>query len=241
MKYFVLMIFLLPAAVASGQNFRAGKAPSDFRKIQFGINISPDICYRTLINDSENEFIKEYRDGIEIPKAGYSAGMSLAYHIGKNFGIETGIQYSNKGLRTKMVEIDDSSLERPDAAVPEKHGLIDNFHYLDIPVKANFFLGTKKLRFVAGAGIAVNFLVKSSHTSIKVFPDRTDKTTHSHNEVFRKMNLSPFVSLGIDYKLNDKINIRVEPTFRYGILKIIDSPSAHLFSGGVNIGCYFGL
>lgn len=47
---------------------------------------------------------------------------------------------------------------------------------------------------------------------------------------------------GIDYKINRRMNLRVEPTFRYGVLKTIDTPvTGYLYSGGLNISYYFGL
>lgn len=38
------------------------------------------------------------------------------------------------------------------------------------------------------------------------------------------------------------MNLRIEPTFSYGLLKIIDAPvTGYLYSGGINIGYYFGI
>ncbi len=50
------------------------------------------------------------------------------------------------------------------------------------------------------------------------------------------------VSVGVEYKINERMNLRVEPTFRYGLLTVIDFPVAgYLYSGGLNIGYYVGL
>ena len=59
---------------------------------------------------------------------------------------------------------------------------------------------------------------------------------------YNKVNISPSVSAGIDYRINDRHHLRIEPTFRYGVLKIIDEPiTGYLYSGGLNIGYYFGI
>jgi hypothetical protein len=50
------------------------------------------------------------------------------------------------------------------------------------------------------------------------------------------------MSVGIDYRINEKMNLRIEPTFRYGVLKIIDTPvTGYLYSGGINVVYYYGL
>lgn len=50
------------------------------------------------------------------------------------------------------------------------------------------------------------------------------------------------ISAGIDYRMNDRMNLRVEPTFRYGVMKITDAPiTAYLFNAGLNIGYYVRL
>jgi hypothetical protein len=50
------------------------------------------------------------------------------------------------------------------------------------------------------------------------------------------------MSAGVDYRINEKMNLRIEPTFRYGVLKIIDMPvTGYLYSGGINVAYYYGL
>jgi hypothetical protein len=48
--------------------------------------------------------------------------------------------------------------------------------------------------------------------------------------------------LGLEYRLKNSFFIRAEPTFRYGILKIIDQPvTEYLWNAGLNIGVYYDL
>ncbi|HRN94808.1 MAG TPA: hypothetical protein PL084_08790, partial [Chitinophagales bacterium] len=76
-------------------------------------------------------------------------------------------------------------------------------------------------------------LVYSNHTKRETIPI-------SYN--YKKVNISPLISVGIDYKINSRMNLRVEPTFRYGVLKLMDTPiTTYLYSGGLNISYYFGL
>jgi len=79
---------------------------------------------------------------------------------------------------------------------------------------------------------------------VLVFSDHTDRKTRltSESDSYNKLNFSPTMSVGIDYRINEKMNLRIEPTFRYGVLKIIDTPvTGYLYSGGINVVYYYGL
>ena len=212
------------------------------KKVQIGVNISPDICYRTLKNNDgssqTDQLIKEHNKQ-ETYKIGYTAGLNLCYNIKKQFGIEAGIQFSNKGYQTRKLDFYSFP---PDPNSPTKTKFIYNYNYLDIPVKINYTMGSKKIRFIASAGISTNILLNATETMVLVYPDKTDRNKTGAKWNYKKVNISPLISAGIDYIINSKMNLRVEPAFRYGMLKIIDTPiSAFLYSGGVNISFYLGI
>ena len=90
--------------------------------------------------------------------------------------------------------------------------------------------------------MTTNIFIKDTQTSVFVNSDRTYRKTTPTIFDYNKVNLSPTISVGIDYKINNRMNLRIEPTFRYGVLKIIDAPvTGYLYSGGLNISYYFGL
>jgi len=50
------------------------------------------------------------------------------------------------------------------------------------------------------------------------------------------------VSMGVDYKLTDKIHLSSEPTFRFGLSKIKDAPVIEkLWNAGLALGISYGL
>ncbi len=237
MKYITTFLLTLTMIVSYGQDNSA----LEFKRVQIGFNISPDICYRTLKStdgSAYGESLIKDRNRRETVKIGYTAGLNACFNLTKSFGLETGIQYSNKGYQTK---IDPNKEWNGSYPLYKKAQFIYNYHYIDIPVKAIYTIGNKKIRFMTSVGFTTNVFIKETKKSIFVYSDRTDRSKSTDYE-YNKVNISPTISAGIDYKINDNMNLRLEPTFRYGVLKIKDAPvTGYLYSGGLNIGYYFGL
>lgn len=222
-------------------------------KLLIGVSVSPDICFRTLTNNNNNannDWIINSRNDRESPKFSYSTGFSVCYNKTSHWGIETGLQYSNKGYSTvfadlKFGDVIDpqygfiSSLKGPITEII----IIDNLHYLDIPMRAIYILGNRNLRFVSSLGITTNFLLKATHTTLINYTDGDiDRNKQKQTEEYKRVNFSPTVSIGMDWQIKNKLKLRIEPTFRYGIRKIIDTPiTAYLWSGGLNLSCYYVL
>src|SRR4051812_48865989 len=75
------------------------------KKISIGVMYSPDYCYRTLKPDASeiSKAIVETRDNFEIPKFGFTTGLSFIYQLNKKLSLETGLQFSDKGEKTKTM------------------------------------------------------------------------------------------------------------------------------------------
>ena len=241
MKNLTLFILTITAFSVYGQDKETSTA--EFKRFQIGVNISPDICYRTLkdfAHNAEGKSGVEYGNLNEIVKLSYTTGLNICFNFNKYAGIETGVQYSNKGFQSKIYG------NNPTQTNPTLQ-YITNYHYIDIPLKANFIFGKRKVRFITSIGVVTNFFIKQTETVIEVYPDRTERRTYRQNyyngiDFNRKVNISPTISIGIDYKINNRMNLRIEPTFRYGIYKMTKQPTAtYLYNGGLNISYYFGL
>jgi hypothetical protein len=124
-----------------------------------------------------------------------------------------------------------------------KAEFIYTHNYFDIPLRVIFSFGENRFCFIASAGLTTNILLNSSQTGIFEYEDGSQgKETHDQEYKFKSLNISPTISAGIDYRISNKINLSVEPTYRYGLLKIIDTPvSAYLWNSGLNITCYYTL
>lgn len=224
-------ILFLFSFLFSLSGFSQSSSEQPFKRFYLGVGGSADVCFRTLkINGISNAVFEEnvrYRNDNEIPKIAYSAGAQLGYMLKKRWGLELGIQYANLGYETKWKDI--SSSTNPS----EYKKIRYNFHYILVPLKANVFLGERKLRFVAGAGLAAGFFLYERHTFL--YTNLGDSKSNM-NYIYNPFNLFVVANVGADLKLNERLHLRVEPYYRYGLLEILNSRiSAHLWNAGFNI------
>ncbi len=105
---FLLLLLVTTSLSSYGQDKPNESGTSDFRRVQIGMNVSPDIGFRTLQNKdgspSSNAII-QYNNEHETVKIRYTAGLNICFNIKRNIGLETGIQYSNKGYQTKFNDL----------------------------------------------------------------------------------------------------------------------------------------
>jgi hypothetical protein len=207
-----------------------------FKRFEIGISAAPEICYRTLLNNdgSENSStIIKYRNENETVKMGFTGGLHLGYNFNERFGFQTGIQYANRGFSTKKIDIAGSLM---DPVIPESLKYNYNYHYLEIPAKVNFSFGENQIRLTTSAGLSSAFLIKQSRTFIGYYKDTTTRQVFISNDPYNRFNLFATISAGFEMHISPIISIKVEPTFRYGLLKITETPvSGHWYSGGLNV------
>ncbi len=239
MQHLYLLTFTLMTFVGFAQRTPNEVQAGTFKRFEIGISASPEICYRTLLNNdgSQNSTsIINYRNENETVKMGYTGGLHLGYNFNERFGFQTGIQYANRGFSTKKIEIAGSLI---DPVVPESFKYNYNYQYLEIPTKVNFSFGTNSMRLTTSAGVSTAFLIKQSRTYIANFKDSTTRQDITSIDAYNRFNLFATISAGLEMHISPIMRIKVEPTFRYGLLKITDTPvSGRWYSGGLNVS-YF--
>lgn len=220
----------------------------EFKRFALGIHASPDYCFRTLINNdgsASSNNVASFRNGIEIPKLGYTAGIGLLCNINKNFALELGMHYSNKGYQTAWQDFTYlvPPTSQPDPALPIRYKEKYHFSCIDFPLIAHFKFGQKKLSFAASAGIVTNIILYERVEQFKEFIDGTrERHKGASNFIYNPLNFSPMIGLGTNLKLGKKTTLKLLPTFRYGVLQIIDAPvSGRLWNVGLDIGFYINL
>lgn len=237
MKQLLVLISTLVSLTVQGQSTKP------LQKIFIGFNFSPDYGFRALKNNDGNpstDIVINSRNDIEVAKLGYTAGLNACFNFSQLVGLETGIQFSNKGYKTKSQNL---VYFPPNASLPTKSKTNYSYQYIGIPLKAKFSFGKNKVRFISSIGFMTNFLLNIKQTSNYEYSNgTTEKKSQSSKSGFKKVDISPILSVGVDYKLNNKIHLFVEPTFRYGVVKTKDAPvTENLWSAGLNVGFYYVL
>jgi len=241
MKRFLVFIAALSSLSVYAQDAVPEQKTKQGQKVLIGVSFSPDYNYRTLEgNSSSADVVVDGRNGSEIAKFGYTTGLNVLFNFSELFGFETGIQFSNKGYKTRN---QDMVFDPP---IEDKNGklhVVYSYQYIGIPLKARFSLGKGKLRFTSSIGLTANFLVDAKTTRHLDYPDgEKEKTASSFKSDCNTIDISPFVSAGINYRLNKKFHLFAEPTFRYGVIKMVDAPiTGHLWNAGLNLGFYYAL
>lgn len=237
MKLILILIATLASIPTIAQDT---KVP---RKILIGFNFSPDYSYRTLKNRAgapSNDLVIKNRNDIEVAKFGYATGINICFNFSQLIGFEAGLQFSNKGYQTQTLEI---FFFAPEPNLPTKVKFVHSYQYIGIPLKAKFSLTKGKLGVFSSVGFTTNFLLNvKSKAIIEYSNGKTEKNSQSLKNDFNKVDISPLIGIGIDYRLNRKMHLLAEPTFRYGLIKTIDAPiSEKLWSAGLNIGFYYAV
>lgn len=237
MKQLLILVIPLASLTVLGQD------TNPTQKILIGFNFSPDYSSRTLKNNdgsSSSDLVIKSRKNIEVARFGYTTGLNIFINLSQFVGFETGIQFSNKGYKTKNQDL---IYFPPSPSSPTKVKTIYSYQYLGIPLKAKFSFGKSKIRFLSSIGFTTNFLLNIKQTNNFEYSDgKTEKKTQSSTSGFKKVDISPMISVGLDYKLNNKIHLQAEPTFRYGVIKTKDAPvTENLWNAGLNVGFYYAI
>jgi hypothetical protein len=237
-----IVVFIIAAGLNAQGSTTITRIPKNYPTFQVGGIGSLDMCFRTLENKegavSLNDLIVTRNNG-ETFKFGYHAGIGFCINASEHFGMETGLIYSNKGYETKLMNY---IYPVPDPSLPTKGRSIYNYNFLDIPLKANFFIGKGKVRFYASLGVVANILVAQNETFVKKYEDgRTEYDVFKTSEDFEKVVFTGAISAGIDVKFNKHLNLRVAPNFGHQLGRFREAAvSQYLWTAGFGASFYYG-
>ena len=86
------------------------------------------------------------------PIQGYTGGLALQYLTEKNFGLQTEVNYVQKGWRE--VRRDPATGERE----PDRFYQI-NLNYIEVPIMAHGYFGKRNLRLFLNLGLSLSYLL----------------------------------------------------------------------------------
>lgn len=243
-KHIIFLVGCMLFSMAYSQgNTNITRAFKEFHVFQIGVVASPNICYRTLENKERATSIDELigmRNGSETIKWGYHVGLDFQLNVSKHFGMSLGVVYCNRGYETQLT---DFIYPQPDPSLPIKGRSIYNFNYIDIPLKANFLIGRRSVKFYASFGVITSALLFENQTLMRKFEDgHKEYESFPTNFNYQNVVFSGTVSAGLDIKTGKFMNLRFAPYFTHNIGRVIDEPlSTYLWTTGIQVGYYFGL
>ena len=237
MKKILFVIILFVSTTVLAQSVDSIK----FKRVKVGIVFSPDYCYRLLNYHSSNKWVQDLRNDEEVPTFGYTTGISLKIDATSKIVLETGFYYSIKGERTKTIEF---TWATPSSDYPSKSKTQYQYKYIDIPLKVQYFLGSKRIKPFISVGVSATIFSEKKTKVILEFSDGHKASENSTTDLAcLKFNLVTIVGFGIKYDLSKRIFIIIEPVYRQFINSIVVDRSAkeHPFSIGTNFGVYYTL
>lgn len=243
--------------------------------LQIGFNFSTDIVQALYVGQAVETAQKV--SAVEKPYWGFESGINIALNVNDRIGAEIGVHYARRGVHAII----------PDKHnVFQSDYVRSNYYLIDVPARLNYRIPVSRLSFLLSMGCNVSWLFKSNGygklDSQKLAFDYiyVASTTQLNNSNVpgsqsttwtysvsdngsenRKLNLLPFVIVGLEFQINEKASIRFEPVLKYTLLntgkdkiqaRVVDystgSPSAsfttsqqHLWIFGANVGLYFPL
>jgi len=231
-KLFITILILIPLI-----NFSQQSDSTSTKNLIVGLTFSPDYCYRTLIANKSAQWIVDIRDTSETYKFGFTTGLRFVYKLNRRFAIETGLLFSDKGEKTKKLKLVNLSGEM---------GVAENnyhYYYIDLPLKFNYTFILKRLKFFISGGVSTNIFLTQKTTSTLEYSDGSTETINSSsNSLLSKVNIVALGGFGIDYNFTNRLNCRIEPTYRRSIIPIADTPiKQYQYSFGANVGLFYNL
>ena len=192
------LLILLISTLALGQS----KDSIKLNGFKIGIVFSPDYCYRFLNYSASNNWVEDLRNDEEEPTFGYTTGLGFKMDLTDRWVIETGLLYSIKGEQTR-----DTNLVWvvPNANLPVKSKTQYHFKYIDIPLKAQYYFGNRRVKFFLSAGVSFNIFSEKATKVISEFEDGHKTSENSMVDLgYLKFNLAALIGCGIKYDIKKK-------------------------------------
>lgn len=216
-----------------------------------GVRMGAGMGHRTLTTTDLNpvtQFVYTLREQRETPRFTHSTTITFAHMMGKYIGFEGGIGYTRMGWKYTLpydqlvlgdvIDPRSGFIYVTDGKIPTEVTFHDIYHYLEIPLALTFTFGKGKLKWVSAAGIAPAFMLTARGATQYDYSDGTDeRTRYEQTTDYNTFNWFSFFSTGLSLKRNDRVEFRLQPTGRYGLLPIVDGPiTANVWNVTLDLG-----
>jgi len=242
-----LLLSLLFATTAYGQVVQPIA-----KRLHLGVEFGYGRAFRTLSttdNSETSSAIVDGRNSRETTRAAFSGSLFLGYKLSDRWAVELGVGFARLGYQSK-IDTDDLTfgdmidprrgfIYNTGDVLPASFRLFDDFYYVEVPVRLRLNLGKGRFRSTTTAGMAPAYLIAANSRAVSTYADG-DKEASNYDDTdqYLRFDLFASVSTGVSYRLKERLEFRLEPMFRYGLLRITDKPvTGHLWSAGIGAGC----
>jgi hypothetical protein len=173
-----------------------------------------------------------------IPDATASASNTKFYSVNNSSGEIDVMANSSIGYVTNFA---DQSAEYANmGSAPELSNEVDdgeiiqNFEYIEVPLIVRYKVVDRKFGFNFLGGLSTNLLVGSN----AYYSEDGNKEKIGETTNIKPFNYSSILGVGLFYSVSDRLNINLEPTFRYYLNSINESSviKSHPYSMGIFTG-----
>jgi hypothetical protein len=221
MKYIIAFIILIHSLLISSQNPDSLK----IRKHSIGISFSPDYSFRRLVANSSSKWMKQSFDTLEVAKFGFTTGINYQFQLNEKIELVSGLLLSDKGEKTK----------KQFSSKPALFNYNNHFYYLDIPLAVKYNLIRKNIKFFVFSGLSCNVFLTQKITQVTGYTNDDVITKNFNKNGYRSINIAVLAGCGMECPISKNWNFRLEPTYRYSLNSIANTPiKKHLYSVGLN-------
>lgn len=241
----IIVLFLFISQHFYGEDSTTVKI---FKRWEIGLSFSPDYSYRVLkpvkSTDSYSIIVnKECADtlnSMEKATVAYTIGIPISYKFNKLFALKTGIYLSNKIEQSKGF-VYTNSYEYGYNFFQSNQWEKTNFFFLEIPLALELTLqpkNFKKLSFKLFAGVTFcNNIEEHTYTSRRwtrypVKPLSESSYQELYVDKFNLLYIGYTAGISAVYKLNEKLNIGIEPVFKFYGKEFDAAPTTATYSLG---------
>lgn len=215
------------------------------RRWTIGAGVGAGLGYRMLSHDVPPHWADAYirtRDEREEPRIALAGHLGAGCQLSRRIGLEAGIGYTQLGWQEPF-SLEGFMFNDPsDPAIPERVTFSHVFHYLDLRLGATLTLGQGPWRSVSALGLAPALLIAARTRTDSEYSDgRRMHESREPMERFNTFNLFPYLGTGVAFHPGGRWEWRLQPTVRYGTMRIVNGPITHVFSGTVDFGVRFAL
>jgi len=151
-----------------------------------------------------NKFGQQLGDGGH-PIATTVLTEEMEVETGNNLGLKTSAGLIKPKLAPSMLR----TIPSPDLHGSSSHDMIQSFEAIEIPFILRYSLFDKKFGLHVAGGVSTNLMVGN-----RVY-DKSSRETLGETSGIRTTNFSTSLSLGMEYQLNSKFSLSMEPSLKY--------------------------